>query len=65
VPLSLEKKIRLLSMVDVFEALSEEDLERLSRLTRDAAYERGEDLPEPRKAARNSTCSRRDASSCT
>jgi CRP-like cAMP-binding protein len=49
VPLSLEDKVRLLAMVDVFEALSEEDLERLARLARDAAYERGEDLPEPQE----------------
>jgi len=47
--LSLEEKVRLLSMVDVFEALSEEDLERLARLARDARYERGEDLPEPQE----------------
>jgi CRP/FNR family transcriptional regulator, cyclic AMP receptor protein len=49
VPLSLAEKVRLLSMVDVFEALSDEDLERLARLARDASYERGEDLPEPRE----------------
>jgi hypothetical protein len=49
VSLSLEEKIRLLAMVDVFEALSEEDLEKLARLARDAAYERGEDLPEPKE----------------
>jgi CRP-like cAMP-binding protein len=48
-PLTLEEKVRLLSMVDVFEALSEEDLERLARLARDASYERGEDLPEPQE----------------
>ena len=49
VPLSLEEKVRLLSMVDVFEALAEEDLHKLARLARDAAYERGEDLPEPQE----------------
>jgi CRP/FNR family transcriptional regulator, cyclic AMP receptor protein len=48
-PLSLEEKVRLLSMVDVFEALSEEDLEKLARLARDTTYERGEDLPEPKE----------------
>ena len=48
-PLSLEEKVRLLSMVDVFEALSEEDLERLAGLARDTAYEWGEDLPEPQE----------------
>jgi CRP/FNR family cyclic AMP-dependent transcriptional regulator len=49
VPLSLEEKVRLLAMVDAFEALSEEELERLARLARDAGYERGEDLPEPQE----------------
>jgi len=48
-PLSLEEKVRLLSMVDVFEGLSEEDLERLARLARDATYEQGEVLPEPQE----------------
>lgn len=48
-PLTLEEKVRLLSMVDVFEALSEQDLERLARLARDASYERGENLPEPQE----------------
>jgi CRP/FNR family transcriptional regulator len=49
VPLSLEEKVRLLSMVDVFEALSEEELERLAHLARDATYEPGEILPEPQE----------------
>src|SRR5215210_1758929 len=48
-PLSLEEKVRLLSMVDVFEALSEEELERLAHLARDATYEPGEILPEPQQ----------------
>jgi CRP/FNR family transcriptional regulator, cyclic AMP receptor protein len=47
VPLSLEEKVRLLSMVDVFEALSEEELGKLGYLARDANYEQGEVLPEP------------------
>ena len=50
-PLSLEEKVRLLSMVDVFEGLSEEDLERLARLARDATYEQGEVLPEPQEGS--------------
>src|SRR5215207_9215249 len=45
-PLSPEEKVRLLSMVDVFEALSEEELERLAH---DASYEQGEVLPEPQE----------------
>jgi CRP/FNR family transcriptional regulator, cyclic AMP receptor protein len=49
VPLSLEEKVHLLSMVDVFESLPEEELEKLSRLARDASYERGEVLPEPQE----------------
>ena len=48
-PLSLEEKVRLLSMVDVLEALSEEELKKLARLARDASYQRGEDLPEPQE----------------
>ena len=47
--LSLEEKVRLLSMVDVLEALSEEELKKLARLARDASYEQGEDLPEPQE----------------
>jgi hypothetical protein len=49
VPLSLEEKVRLLSMVDVFEALSEEELRKLANLARDASYEQGEVLPEPQE----------------
>jgi len=36
-------------MVDLFEALSEEELERLARLARDVGYERGEVLSEPQE----------------
>jgi CRP/FNR family transcriptional regulator, cyclic AMP receptor protein len=49
VSLSLEEKLRLLSMADVFEALSEEQLRRLAHLARDASYEQGEVLPEPQE----------------
>lgn len=48
-PLSLEEKVHLLSMVDVFESLPEEELKKLSRLARDDSYERGEVLPEPQE----------------
>ena len=48
-PLSLEEKVRLLSMVDVFEALSEEELRKPAHLALDASYERGEILPEPQE----------------
>jgi CRP/FNR family transcriptional regulator, cyclic AMP receptor protein len=48
-PLSLEEKVHLLSMVDIFESLPEEELKKLSRLARDASYERGEELPEPQE----------------
>jgi CRP/FNR family transcriptional regulator len=48
-PLSLEEKVRLLSMVDVFEALSEDELVRLAHLAHDATYEPGEILPEPQE----------------
>src|SRR5918998_1839505 len=43
-PLSLEEKVRLLSMVDVFEPLSREELEELSHLASDTSLEQGEDL---------------------
>ena len=48
-PLSLEEKVRLLSMVDVFETLPEEELEELAHLAQDASYERAESLPEPQE----------------
>jgi hypothetical protein len=65
VPLSLEEKVRLLAMVDVFEALSEEELERLARLAAMPATSKERSCPNPKKAVRNSTCSRRGASSYT
>jgi CRP-like cAMP-binding protein len=49
VPLSLEEKVRLLAMVDVFEALSEDELEELARLALDASYVPGEALREPQE----------------
>ncbi len=42
--LSLEDKVRLLSMVDVFEQLSREEMEKLAHLATDTIYEKGEDL---------------------
>ena len=48
-PLSLEEKVHLLSMVDVFESLPEEELKKLARLARDVRYERGEVVPEPQE----------------
>jgi len=48
-PLSLEEKVHLLSMVDVFESLPKEELEKLALLARDASYEQGEVLPEPQE----------------
>ena len=43
-PLSLEEKVRLLSMVDVFESLSREELEELAHLAHDTHLGQGEDL---------------------
>jgi CRP/FNR family transcriptional regulator len=43
-PLSLEEKVRLLSMVDVFESLSHEELEELAHLAYDTHLGQGEDL---------------------
>ena len=48
-PLSLEEKVHLLSMVDVFESLPKGELEKLASLARDAGYDRGEVLPEPQE----------------
>ena len=36
-PLSLEEKVHLLSMVDVFESLPKEELKKLAHLARDAS----------------------------
>jgi CRP/FNR family cyclic AMP-dependent transcriptional regulator len=43
-PLSLEEKVRLLSMVDVFEQLSREELEELAHRASDTTYGQGEEL---------------------
>ena len=43
-PLSLEEKVRLLSMVDVFEQLSREELEDLAHRASDTHLRQGEDL---------------------
>src|SRR5215212_4911865 len=43
-PLSLDEKVRLLSMVDVFEPLSREELEELAHLAHDSHLRQGEDL---------------------
>lgn len=43
-PMSLEERVRLLSMVDVFEALSREELEKLAHLAYDTYLGQGEDL---------------------
>ncbi len=48
-PLSLEEKVWLLSMVDVFEMLPKEELEELAHLALDVSYEPGEDLSEPQE----------------
>jgi CRP/FNR family transcriptional regulator, cyclic AMP receptor protein len=50
VPLSLEEKVWLLSMVDVFEALPKEELEELAHLALDVRYEPGEALREPQES---------------
>jgi CRP-like cAMP-binding protein len=50
VPLSLEEKVWLLSMVDAFEVLPKEELEELAHLALDVSYEPGEALREPQEA---------------
>jgi CRP/FNR family cyclic AMP-dependent transcriptional regulator len=49
VPLSLEDKVWLLSMVDVFETLPKAELEELAHLTLDVSYKPGEALSEPQE----------------
>jgi CRP-like cAMP-binding protein len=49
VPLSLEEKVWLLSMVDVFEMLPKEELEELAHLALDRSYVPGEALSEPKE----------------
>ncbi len=50
-PLSLEDKVRLLSMVDVFESLLREELEEVAHRARDTHLERGEVLGKPQEEA--------------
>ena len=64
-PLSLEEKVRLLSMVDVFEQLSREEMEKLAHLATDTIYEKGRICARAREAAASFTCSRRGVSSST
>jgi CRP/FNR family transcriptional regulator len=49
VPLSLEDKVRLLSMVDVFESLVHQELVELAHRARDTHLERGEVLGTPQQ----------------
>ena len=48
-PLSLEEKVWLLSMVDVFETLPNEELQELAHLALDVSYEPGQALREPQE----------------
>ncbi len=48
-PLSLEDKVRLLSMVDVFESLVRQELVELTHRARDTHLERGEVLGRPQE----------------
>jgi CRP/FNR family cyclic AMP-dependent transcriptional regulator len=48
-PLSLEDKVRLLSMVDVFESLVRQELVELAHRVRDTHLERGEVLGNPQQ----------------
>ena len=48
-PLSLEEKVRLLSMVDVFESLVRQELVELAHRARDTHLERGEVLGKPQE----------------
>jgi CRP/FNR family transcriptional regulator len=48
-PLSLEEKVRLLSMVDVFESLGREELEEVARRACDIHLEQGEVMRKPLK----------------
>ncbi len=48
-PLSLEEKVRLLSLVDVFESLVRQELVELANRARDTRLERGEVLGRPQQ----------------
>jgi hypothetical protein len=48
-PLSLEEKVRLLSMIDVFESLVRQELVELAHRARDTRLERGEVLGRPQQ----------------
>ena len=48
-PLTLEEKVRLLSMVDVFESLVRQELVELAHRARDTHLERGEVLGKPQE----------------
>jgi CRP/FNR family cyclic AMP-dependent transcriptional regulator len=48
-PLTLEDKVRLLSMVDVFESLVREELEEVARRACDTRLERGEVMRKPQE----------------
>jgi CRP/FNR family transcriptional regulator, cyclic AMP receptor protein len=48
-PLTLEERVRLLSMVDVFESLVHQELEELAHRARDAHLEPGEVLGRPQQ----------------
>jgi CRP/FNR family cyclic AMP-dependent transcriptional regulator len=52
-PLSLDEKVRLLSLVDVFEPLCREEMENLAHLARDTTYRQGEDLRTSQKGSGN------------
>jgi hypothetical protein len=54
-----EERIKLLSMVDIFEPLSREEIERLNGQLPDLDLEPGESSTVPRTAARGSSCSGR------
>jgi hypothetical protein len=48
-PLSLEEKVRLLSMVDVFESLVRQELVELAHRARDTHLEQGDVLGKPQQ----------------
>ena len=58
-PMSVQEQARLLSMVDIFGPLSQEELEDLARHTPDTFLEQGDILYAPQGVKRGFSSSRR------
>lgn len=64
-PESKEERIRLLSLVDIFEPLSPEEIEELNGQLSDRHLEPGETFTLPKTAVRGYSCSGEGGYACT